>query len=307
MIQLRTILYSVAIIAITLTMTSGASAMPNVKYLANFRSDNAVCLAFVNGIRAFRSTITESGTVSTGSDVSTLLENGANEISIWFGPIDENRGTLNFSKHTSCSFEITAATPSDSLLLTSVTAEANEDLAPTAQKSIYYNGTDITSPISERELSHPTAYEVTRTVTLKELPEWAWTKATPFDPTSENMQKLKDAYLDIWMAMDRKDIYQMQTLTELSVQEEASHEEMDPNLFFNSYDFKHDFERSKGGVPIDFSKFSLKSYCNGRMIQLQDKYGNSPLMLKLTNSLDGPVVKYKPYLSLIDGKIIITR
>jgi hypothetical protein len=290
-----------------LITVNGAFAMPKVKYLAEFKTTNAVCFAYVNGIRVFHSSRVESGTISTGCDVSALLENGKNDISIWFGPIDENRGTLNFSKLTSCLFAVSAVTEKDSLLLTSVAAEANKDIVLNAQKSIYYKGTDITSAVSEHKLTDIPAYEVKRTVTLKELPQWAWTKATPFEPTPENMQKLKDAYLDIWMAMDKKDLAKMKELTKLTVAEEAEQAGMEPDAYFSTYSFEQKFNESKGGLKPNFAEFSLKSYCNGRLLRLQNENGHSPLMLQLTDDPEGVAYIYKPYLSLIDGKIVISR
>lgn len=289
------------------TIVNGAFAMPKVKYLAEFKTTNAVCLAFVNGVRVFDSTKAKSGTVSTGYDVAALLENGKNDISIWFGPIDENRGTLNFSTPTSCSFTLSAATEKNTLLLSSVAADADTNSPLNARRSAYYNGTDLTSAVFEHELSNLPAYEVKRTVTLKEVPKWAWTTATPFKPTPENMQKLKDAYWDIWMAMDQKDLAKMKELTKITVAEEAEQAGMEPDAYFNTYSFRQKFKESKGGLKPDFADFSVRSYCGGRLIRLENKLGHPPLKLQLTDDPDGVAYNYMPYLSLVNGKIIISR
>lgn len=294
-------------LSLSLFTVNGAFAMPTVKYLTTFKSNNAACFAEVNGIPVHSSIVADSGTISTGYDVSALLENGKNNISITFGTIGENRGTLNFTSPASCSFEVSAVTEKESLLLTSVAAEAGKDIALNAKKSIYYSGTDITSAVSEHKHPKYPAYEVERTVTLKEVPQWAWTKATPFEPTPENMQKLKDAYLDIWMAMDQKDLAKMKELTKLTVAEEAEQAGMEPDAYFNTYSFKQKFKESKGGLKPNFADFSLKSYCNGRLLRLQNENGHSPLMLQLTDDPEGVAYIYKPYLSLINGKIVISR
>jgi hypothetical protein len=294
-------------LSLSLITVNGAFATPKVKYLTKFKSNNAVCLADVNGVTVHSSLVANTGTISTGCDVSALLENGKNEISILLAPIDDNRGTLNFASPASCSFELSAVTEEDSLLLTSVTAEADKDIVINAKKSIYYNGTGLTSAVSEHKHPNYPAYEVKRTVTLKELPQWAWTKATPFEPTPENMQKLKDAYWDIWTAMDQKDLAKMKELTKIIVAEEAEQAEMEPDAYFNTYSFKRKFKESKGGLKPNFANFSLTSYCNGRLIRLENKLGHSPLKLQLTDDPDGVAYNYKPYLSLVNGKIIISR
>ena len=109
------------------------------------------------------------------------------------------------------------------------------------------------------------------------------------------------------MAMDKKDLTKMEELLKLSVDEEAENEGISSELFFETYEFENDFKRSKGTVKIDFSKYSLKSYRGGRLLQLRDENDKSPLKLRKTESSTKSLISYNPYLSLINGKVVISR
>ena len=285
----------------------GADAMPKVKYIASFKTQNAICYALANGAVGFSSAVTDSGTMSTGDDFSPMLQNGINELSILMTPTGKNNWTFNFTDLASCSFELRAMTEEEDLLLTSLKAEASAETPFSAKKSFAYDGTDLTSAVTAGKSSEYPVYEAKRTVTLKGLPEWTWTRATPFTPTPENMQKLYDAYMKVWMAMDKKDLGKVRELMKIDLEEEGAHNDMSPEEFFNTYSFRRAFKKYKEGQPVIFSKYSLKTYANGKLVQLKDKYGKSPLMLQNSDDPNSAVYTYSPFFSLVDGEVLLTR
>ena len=302
----RTVLLSFMIF-FTIWIATANAAMPSVKYVLKIQTENANCLVYINGMQAISTLSTLTGTISTGLDTTAYVENGSNDFMVWFGPAGDQSGTYDFVKPSKCNVTIEAKTPEKSLIISNITIEATEELLPTAQKSLYYNGGDLTSKIEEDKVPDFNAYQAHRTFTLKEVPQWAWTTATPFTPTPENMQKLRDAYMEIWLAMDKKNIKKMKTLTSLTVDEQARHEGISSELFFSTYDFESDFQKSQGAKSIDFTNYSLKTFRGGRLIQLQDENEKSPLASKMSKSSIKNLVYYKPFLSLIDGKIVISR
>ena len=277
----RTVLLSFMIF-FTIWIATANAAMPSVKYVLKIQTENANCLVYINGMQAISTLSTLTGTISTGLDTTAYVENGSNDFMVWFGPAGDQSGTYDFVKPSKCNVTIEAKTPEKSLIISNITIEATEELLPTAQKSLYYNGGDLTSKIEEDKVPDFNAYQAHRTFTLKEVPQWAWTTATPFTPTPENMQKLRDAYMEIWQTIDRKDTNKLKKLMDIDLSEEAKHEGISKDLFFSTYDFDHNFKRSKGTVKIDFSKYVLKSYRGGRLVQLQVENEESPLKMRKT-------------------------
>ena len=307
MVAINKFILTFSVLLSTLILATGATAMADVKYVLKLRTENAKCIVFVNEMEAVSSMWVDSGTISTGLDTTAYVENGSNSLSVWFGPAGDQAGTYDFVKPSKCLVTIEAQSPSKSLIISNIIIEANKNVPPSAQNSIHYEGGDLTSKVIEGKVPNFNAYQANRIFDLKQVPKWAWTTATPFTPTAENMQKLRDAYMKIWLAMDKKSIDGMKRLMDIDISEEAQNEGVSKDLFFSTYDFDHDFKTCKGAVKIDFSKYSLKSYRGGRLIQLQDENDDSPLKLRRTNSDTHELTSYNPFLSLINGQIVITR
>lgn len=281
--------------------------MSKVKYSVQLQTENSRCIVYLNGIKVLKNSRSPSGTMFTGFDGTPFLENGSNSMTLLVSPVGEQEGTYNFSKPAMCAVSVIAKTPKKNLIISDIVVEASETLSPTAKKSINYEGGELTTQVIEKKSSNLEAYEVKRSFSLKEVPQWAWTTATPFTQTPENMQKLRDAYMEVWMAINKKDLEKMKKLMKLSVDEEAQHAGISSGLFFRSYGFEDDFNKSKGALNVDFSKYKLCTYRGGRLIQLKNKYGTSPLINRMTESHTHHLTPYNPFLSLINGKVVISR
>jgi hypothetical protein len=77
-------------------------------------------------------------------------------------------------------------------------------------------------------------------------------------------------------------------------------------IFFDSMDFEEDIsDKSVIKVP-DWEKYRLISYKNGRLFRLEKGvFGSSPVIFH--NKENGENTTYSPYLSIINGKVVISR
>ncbi|HIF9306821.1 TPA: hypothetical protein ACX6QV_003065 [Photobacterium damselae] len=80
--------YLLLIIA-TLCFSSSVLAT-NMKYSFELRTQKSYCFAQVNGVNIANSN-TVGGTISSGYDISTILQNGKNTMTIIFTGIDDDR------------------------------------------------------------------------------------------------------------------------------------------------------------------------------------------------------------------------
>ncbi|NVH49647.1 hypothetical protein HU985_01905 [Photobacterium damselae subsp. damselae] len=79
--------YLLLIIA-TLCFSSSVLAT-NVTYSFELRTQKSHCYALVNGVKIFDSN-TIGGTISSGYDISTILQNGKNTMTIIFTGMDDS-------------------------------------------------------------------------------------------------------------------------------------------------------------------------------------------------------------------------
>ncbi|SUP83974.1 hypothetical protein [Yersinia pseudotuberculosis] len=147
-------------------------------------------------------------------------------------------------------------------------------------------------------------YKITRDFTVQGLPDWVWSKAVPFEPTIENMAKLRQAYTELAQLILNKDKVGIQRITQISFSEQEAAEGVKPGSWYDSLDFDKFLPQVFSVDPIKWESFDLVSVNDGRLVKLEHK-GNPP-----TGFLDKEgkyVFSYAPYFSLINGKIVLTR
>uniref|UniRef100_UPI0036D91FC0 hypothetical protein n=1 Tax=Photorhabdus sp. RM322S TaxID=3342825 RepID=UPI0036D91FC0 len=290
----------------------GENTMDKVKYIAYLETNQAFCVLTINGIYTLSNLGSISGTISTGYNVAVILQNGKNIISLDMGPLSARDDKYVYQeKDAECKVRLVRVTPYDSDEITNIitrVADKNGTLEPSSTKSVNFNiDTAQFSKITTKEYPNEFYYHTERTVTLNDLPAWAWTMATPLPETATSIELVKKAYEDIWQIMKNKDLGALQSAAKLMLYEHAQANDSTEQSYFDSYDFKRDFDNGYQAVPIDWSKYKLVRYLGGRLFRFEiDKSNNSPLLFENKNdSEDG--FTYSPYFSLINGKVVISR
>ncbi|WP_052760884.1 hypothetical protein [Photorhabdus thracensis] len=290
----------------------GKNTMDKVKYITYLETNRARCVLRVNGMYTLSNLNSMTGTISTGYNVAPLLQNGKNTIYIEMAPFrDAEEGYIYRDKDAECKVRLVRMTPYQSDEITNIiasVADKNGIAEPNSMKSVNFNiDTAQSSKITEKNLKDEGIYYAERTVTLNDLPVWAWTTATPLPETEVGTELVKKAYEDIWQIMKNKDLVALQSAAKLTLYEHAQANDSTEQSYFDSYDFKQDFDNGYQAVPIDWSKYKLMRYMGGRLFRFQREHSNnSPLLFEnKNNSEDG--FTFSPYFSLINGKVIISR
>ncbi len=280
--------------------------MIKVKYLTSLQTNVAYCKSFVNEIELFNNYGYDSGTISTGYNATAYLENGENEISIYFTShnVPDN---FKHSKNARCEVTLTAATPTQEAIATSITATADSSGSPTSILSKEYSYKNELFPVEEIGYldSDSPVYKMRRKVICKGLPEWAWTKATPLSDSPKTYQMLQDAYIKLGLVFAKNDLAAFKKAMWLSMEERAMADDLEPEEYFATTGMEERFKEGITGAQItDWGEYKLKLYKGGRIASLEDFAGVTPVGYK---GSDGEEYAYKCFFSLIDGKLVISR
>lgn len=191
---------------------------------SRFNIQDAYCAIKTNGVTGFnnRSAAWSENGDPTGAISSTnammLMENGENKISLeigalgWFSnkPVStEERG--KFSPHAGCSLDLVRKVKENETTLSSIKVTINAQGIPEARPDnihpVFRN--EIEAEQAEPGFINPNyfdetyfpkgmkLYQFTQKVTVSGLPEWSWTRATPFTGSNEQLQQLKAAYSEM--------------------------------------------------------------------------------------------------------------
>ncbi|MCC8376230.1 MULTISPECIES: hypothetical protein [Photorhabdus] len=290
----------------------GRNTMDQVKYITYLETHRARCVLRVNGMYTLSSLHSITGTISTGYNIAPLLQNGKNTIYIEMAPFsDAKEGYIYKDKDAECKVRLVRMTPYQSDEITNIiasVADKNGIAEPNSMKSVNFNvDTAQYSKITEKNLKDEGIYYAERTVTLNDLPVWAWTMATPLPETEASTELVRKAYEDIWQIMKNKDLVALQSSAKLMLHEHALANNSTEQVFFDSLDFKQDFDNNYQAVPIDWSKYKLIRYMGGRLFRFQLEHSNnSPLLIEDKNNSENGRT-FSPYFSLINGKVVISR
>ncbi|OWO84096.1 hypothetical protein B5C26_03425 [Photorhabdus luminescens] len=290
----------------------GKNTMDKVKYITYLETNRARCVLRINGIYTLSNLYSMTGTISTGYNVAPLLQNGKNTIYIEMAPFsDAKEGYIYKDKDAECKVRLVRVTPYQSDEITNIiasVADKNGIAEPNSMKSINFNtNTEQYSKITEKNLKDEGIYYAERTVTLNDLPIWAWTIATPLPETEASTELVKKAYEDVWQIMKNKDLAALQSVSKLMLYEHAQANNSTEQSFFDSLDFKKDFDNGYQAIPINWSKYKLVRYMGGRLFRFQLEHSNnSPLLIEDKNNSENGRT-FSPYFSLINGKVVISR
>ncbi|MFV8903940.1 hypothetical protein ABQ333_01595 [Serratia fonticola] len=272
------------------------------------------------------------GTASTAAMM--LMENGENEISLEFGALgwfDKKVTSVSerahFHPQAGCKLELTAMRGSNNEILSAIEVGIGKDGLPEAkvpadeQKFKTISGPVVKQKILAEQVvrghkddeyfnpykypSNMEVYRFSRQVKISGLPEWPWVKATPYTDTPEQRKGLEQAYLQVWQAMDNKDLSILRQQQKLSLAAWAwSTGETEESIFSDSR-INDDINNSKFKmISINWSDYDVKIMNNGRMVKLVNKSDPSVSPLSYYYDSDGDIYmsSTSPIFSLINGK-----
>ncbi|GLY63157.1 hypothetical protein Pcaca05_40140 [Pectobacterium carotovorum subsp. carotovorum] len=217
----------VVFVGLIMMSTANAAEEP-LRIRSVFDINSAFCAIKTNGVLGMdnrHSAVAGRGFGTSSTNALMALENGENELTVEIGALgwfskeaigDEERKA--FKPDAKCKVALTAFKGEQSKVLSQLTIAIGQDGIPYVQ-----SGGEADSAKPEKvmvkkitaqqvEMGHLSSdylidnyfpagmelYQFTKKVHLKNIPEWKWTKATPFTGKTEQIQALKIAYLDLW-------------------------------------------------------------------------------------------------------------
>lgn len=281
-------------------------AMENIKYLASFKTERSACMIRINDFPMMNNFTYSSGTITTGFNITSFIENGKNKIDVMMGPVDPKDDQTLYSDSI-CELVITKNTIDYSKKITSITQSVNNGKIISILSS-NYDDTKNERRIIESQSAEDkdnNLYKASREIIVDEVPEWSWVNATPV--LNSDLPAIKEFYFEIGEIINSRDINRLEKATEISSKEMGAAQGVSSEFFFKSFDFSSSIlNKNLSLPPLDFNGYKLIKYANGRVFRLaKGVYQNSPL--KLINEKGEIVHVYNPYLSIINGKIVIVR
>lgn len=281
----------------------GAYSMQPIKYDIGYKSYNTKCAIYVNGAKALAN-YKRKGPVMAGLTMSAFLENGTNTVALEMAPFTGKDGDKSYQADAVCELKVSKIIvherSEDELELFKLVGSVDENLKPTGNTSPDYDEHTIKEqPVKGTEL-----YMVSKSFEISGLPEWTWTKATPFEPSEKNMEKLRQAYLEVWQAINTKNEARFKELSHISFSEKEIATNY-PGAWHVSLGLHKYFKIISGAMPINWDEYELVLLNKGRLVKLENSKGFSPLGFR--NQEGKFITSYNPYFSLIDGSMIITR
>ncbi|MGS0629998.1 MULTISPECIES: hypothetical protein [Photorhabdus] len=280
---------------------SQAEETMKVNYTINFNTNAAFCLAKVNDILVMDSGDSAGGNYSAGQTISSILENGKN--------------TLTVSMHNALWGESEKKPTPDmwcSVLLKKVNQFGEEQTVTGIKLIVDKDGNIIVdkdfypSPVNtfgktERHYEDDTK-EATKDFYAEDLPDWEWIKATPV--TKADIPKVKVFYEELQQAFVQQDLKKIRSMTKVAWEIMGKERGASPDFMWNSMDFKGFFEKGYKAVPISWDKYEFYTYKNNRIFRFEYDYDRvSPIELEKGDD----VFFYNPYLSIVDGKVMVVH
>ncbi|WP_047686148.1 MULTISPECIES: hypothetical protein [Xenorhabdus] len=280
------------------------------KYLLTMNTHRSVCVIRLNDIMAMHNVRSRSGTESSGQNITSFLENSNNTLSVSMGKKSIDKSFEKFNPDSWCEAIIRKASAHDQGQIVSyikLSVDKNGDIVThTSPNNISNNFSDFDFSGMSKNHGEKGLYQAKRIFSINGLPDWIWTKSRPVSET--DLPEIKAFYQEVINAFVRKDLDKIWSITKPAWEEWAIADNSSSRVFFDSMGFKEKFDSGNYVTRItpEWKNFRLVSYKGGRIFRLEEgSFGNSPI--QLDNKVTGKTAVYNPYLSIIDGKVVISR
>lgn len=319
-------------------MSTADAANELLRIRSVFDINSAFCAIKTNGVIGLdnrHSAVAGRGFGTYSTNSLLFLENGENENTAEIGALgwfsQENIGDearRAFKPDAGCKVALTAFKGSESKVLSQLTVTIGKDGVPhvdpgpgmdTAKTEKIVVKKITAQQVEQGHLSSNylidnyfpygmELYQFAQKVYLKGLPEWKWTKATPFTGKPEQIQALKIAYLNLWhLLAEKNDIEIKKYLNEsLKAWAMTTGDNIDDVYKSNTFvdDLKHhEFKM----ININWSDYKVEVMNNHRMVRFVNKSDPSfsPLIYFIVNENGNKRLRgYSPIFSFIDGRFI---
>ncbi|MBN3053907.1 hypothetical protein [Pectobacterium brasiliense] len=326
-----------ALLGVMMMSTANAANEP-LRIRSVFDINSAFCAIKTNGVLGMdnrHSAVAGRGFGTSSTNALMALENGENELTVEIGALgwfskeaigDEERKA--FKPDAKCKVALTAFKGEQSRVLSQLTIAIGQDGIPYVQ-----SGGEADSAKTEKvmvkkitaqqvEMGHLSSdylidnyfpagmelYQFTQKVYLKSLPEWKWTKATPFTGKPEQIQALKIAYLDLWHLLAEKNDIEIKRYLNESLKAWAMTNGDSIDDVYKSNIFVDDLKNNHFKmIDINWNDYEVEVMNNHRMVRFINKSDPSfsPLSYFIVNENGSKRLRgYSPVFSYIDGRFI---
>ncbi|MFJ5376790.1 hypothetical protein ACIPSX_05475 [Pectobacterium sp. CHL-2024] len=320
------------------TATATAAEEEPLRIRSVFDINSAFCAIKTNGVLGMdnrHSAVAGRGFGTSSTNALMALENGENELTVEIGALgwfskeaigDEERKA--FKPDAKCKVALTAFKGEQSRVLSQLTIAIGQDGIPYVQ-----SGGEADSAKTEKvmvkkitaqqvEMGHLSSdylidnyfpagmelYQFTQKVYLKSLPEWKWTKATPFTGKPEQIQALKIAYLDLWHLLAEKNDIEIKRYLNESLKAWAMTNGDSIDDVYKSNIFVDDLKNNHFKmIDINWNDYEVEVMNNHRMVRFINKSDStiSPLSYSVKDEDgDDSLGCYSPIFAFVDGKVI---
>ncbi|MCG9777141.1 hypothetical protein [Photobacterium damselae] len=289
--------YLLLIIA-TLCFSSSVLAT-NVKYSFELRTQKSYCYALINGVKISDSN-TIGGTISSGYDISTILQNGKNTMTIIFTGVDDS-DRKKIEQDSYCTLLIKEKRKDDMVNYVSLVGDSLNSLA-SGKNSPHYDGLGQAGKVTEGYWEKVDfAYKVARTFTISGAREWTWTKGEKIVDSKKNRESLYVKYMDLFKALNKKDKQVLLNLFYVGLSEKADVDNSTIEEEWKSLGIYQMLDDGYKPKLEDISNYKIVTYADGKLFRLEDKNRYSPLIIEKDRSED----VLNPYFAYVDGEIIV--
>ncbi|MEQ4625752.1 MULTISPECIES: hypothetical protein [Providencia] len=278
---------------IMLTSNSNAESIMKTNYVVSFNAHDTFCMVKVNDILITDNTDATQGNYIISKTISSLLNNGANTLSVTM-PSDSLKNNMW------CSATIKEINNQTTLVGVKLIVE-DKEIKP--DENFYSSKVDYFGSSPRANSTEEGMLEITKTFLVKDLPDWNWTKGRPI--TDKDIPQVKAFYQSLQEAFKQQDLDKIYEMTKGMWEILAKEQGCTPQKMWDSMNFKKFFEQGYKYSPVDWNEYELNSYMNGRLFRYEVGYGRiSPIEIQTSN---GDFFSLDPYLSIIDGKVIVVR
>lgn len=277
---------------------SNAEEKMKTNYILSFNTNDALCFIKINDMLVMDNVDSIEGNFTIGKTISSYLQNGDNKLSITMLN-DSLKGDHKVTSNMWCSAivtEVNGKHPVSGVKL--IVEDGKISVDPHFNpREISYFGNSPRSDGKEKGM-----IEVSQSFHASNLPNWAWTTATPV--TSNDITKIKMFYESLQNAFKKQDLNAIYKATEGIWATQAKEQGSTTQKMWQSMNFKKFFDNGCKATPIDWEDYELNSYMNGRIFRFETGYDRTS---PLTIENDNRVFSLMPYLSIIDGKVTVVK
>ncbi|REF26743.1 hypothetical protein BDD26_1427 [Xenorhabdus cabanillasii] len=273
--------------------------------LVSFNTQRSLCVLKINGIITLEDISSRTGTESSGYNISAFLENGHNTIRLLMGRMPFDKDTKKFHKESWCEATIRKVSSHDEqgIIISHIKLTVDEHGNVTTKQSINTNEKFDYANMSTTK-GEINLFAAQKNFSVNGLPNWMWTKATPV--TENDLPAIKVVYQEISNAFSRHDLDKVWKMSQSAWEEWAIADNSSAKIFFDSMDFEENISDKFSVKEPDWKNYKLISYKNGRLFRLErGVLGSSPIIFH--NKEKNKNYNYNPYLSIINGKVVIAR